>query len=393
MWTLFAGIFVTWLTSALGHLNTLFNKRLEKHLAAVFLILATGSAAYAAFGTYRHMQVKEIYRSKDDDRALELGEASGGATDGQMAYVVNDETTGVFVSPFDPTEGRFENFTFLALTKCGADLPRQCTPLEKSDVDDLEGAAVDPRATHRALYLVTSHSNNKNGHRRTEREALLRLDLDTKTTDSIEVSGRVNLRPALEKVLFGINANPPNRGIAEPFAYKRTNDDTSQVERIQVGMEIEGLAVDAEGTMYIGLRAPLCRNGGAIIVTAKADDLFVDSDGELTADLTPHCIGSEQQREYYAVVSMEYDSKSGDIAVLTGTPYPYRAIPPLLCHWSIASSQLRACRQLPPLSEVNPGKQEALLLPQGDDRVVTMLDSDKGLGGQITYSRYEAGLP
>jgi hypothetical protein len=399
MWAVLVGIGVTWLASVLTHANTLLRDRHKRSIAVVLATLATGSAVYAGWSAYRESQRKDVYRPKDIDRDLELGEASGGSTAGDTAYVVNDETTGVFVSQFEPSEGYFKNFKLLALERCADASVGGCRRLVKKDVNDLEGVAVDPRPQHRELYLVTSHSNNRNGKQKHQREALLRLDRSTETDDAIRVSGTVNLRPALEKLLFGkVGDHIVQSGYAKEFAYKRPDDDTSQIDEIKVGMEIEGLAMDANGMLYFGLRAPLCTNGhGAIIVTATADELFANEPFDQQADaerFKHYCVGAEFEGTAHGIVSMEYDTDSREIVVLTGSPYPYEIAAPRVCRWSLAEPlQLRACTKLPPLREPQLGKQEALLLPPASQRVITMLDTEKGLGGQISYTRSEAGLP
>lgn len=382
---LLVSIGVTWLTSMVTQVNTLMDGSHKRIVAILLALIATSSAAFAGYTTYTDAQRKELYRLADVDRALELGEASGGSTDGSGAYVVNDETPAVFRSQLDPDDHRFKSFARLGLSVCESTEASHCRNLTKSDVDDLEGVAVDPRPGHHALYVVGSQSNNKNGARRRQREQLVRLDLNAPTNDRLPVTAQVSPRQALERLLF-------DGGVANPFVYKRTDDDTAEIEQIHVGMELEGLAMDAAGVLYFGLRAPLCKNGnGAIIVTGNGDEIFAN--GPDGASLTAHCVSAEFDGHAHSVVSLELDVDTGQVAVLTGSPFPHEAFAPRLCRWSVGESALHDCKALPPLREPLLGKQEALLLPTKSRQVITMIDSDKGLGGQVAYTRKEAGLP
>ena len=90
---------------------------------------------------------------------------------------------------------------------------------------------------------------------------------------------------------------------------------------------------------------------------------------------------------------MEFDPKTEDILVLTGSPNPYDVASPTLSRWSSADPQrLKSCNNLQQLEEPKVGKQEALLLVRSKDRVITLLDTDNRLGGQVSYTLSEAGL-
>lgn len=414
MWRILVGIGLTWLVGVLPQLNAIFGDRYKRKVAVALMILATGSAAYAARQAYLETRRKAVYRPDKPARALMLGEASGGSMMGDKAYVVNDETTGVFVSQLDPTDGYFKNFTFLPLVSCPDASVPNCNPgqqMTKEEIDDLEGVAIDPRGLgsdgrlveggegtqHRHLYLVASHSNNKNGTPKKEREVLVRVGMTTEKNGAFQVTGIVNLRPAIESLLFGKSDDSVGSRGAEAYSYDRANDNTSKIETIKSGIEIEGLAVDADGTLYLGLRAPQCRNGGAIIVTASADALFAHMpfyEKATPESFNHYCVGAEFDHKEHGIVSMEYDADSREIAILTGSPAPYEVLAPRVCRWSRAQPlQLKGCTELPPLREQEFGKQEVLLLPRGTQRVTTMLDSDKGLGGQVSYTKNEVGLP
>jgi hypothetical protein len=382
---------LAWVVSNVRNIDTLLGEGHERVAAIIALALGLLVSSYAGWETYKRIYTKHIHRPEGIQQALQLNEASGGTTLGGTAYVVDDETPALFVSDSISDEGYFTDFRKLDLKDANDRV------LTKDDVDDLEGAAADPRG--RVLYLVTSHSNNKNSKQKPERQQLLQIDLTTKTEHDIHVKARADLRIAIENLLWPSEAGREDQDSGHHKDFRR-DDKTSQIKNITSVMEIEGLAMDDKGVLYFGFRAPRCPDGGAIILSAPADAIFTNdiagdkSETRTIEDpniFTRYCVGTGDRVS--GITSMEFDPETHDILVLTGSPNLYEVASPTLCRWSSADPQrLRSCNNLPQLEEPKVGKQEALLLVRSKKRVITLLDTDKGLGGQVSYTLREAGL-
>lgn len=381
MYELLITIGLAWLVSSAGNFEILLNGNHRRKLAAAALCLGFGLAVYSAVQSWQLNHSKTVERTGDDTKDLVINEASGGAVLHKTAYVVDDEEPGLFVSSqLDETKGVFAHFSHRTLIKDG-------TPMTKDHVNDLEGVAVDP--VNNKLYLVTSHSDNKNKNKdkRAGRSKLLRLDLTSMNDSSIRVEAEVALRQALENRFWPAQQTAGQLVAAKSSYPVRDGFAIAQVESV---MEIEGLALDNQQRLYLGFRTPACQDGRALIVSADADVLFA---GEVSADMfNLHCVGVGDSNE--GIISMEFDATAGSILVLTGSPNPYIIKNPRLCHWSDRSgnSDLEDCKNMPKLNDPAAGKQEAMLLVRAAELLVTVLDTDERLGGQVSYSLSEVGV-
>lgn len=381
----YVGIAVAWLCAVLSKIESLKGPELSKRIVAtVIIVISTIGSGVAVYTIYTNSQLKPVDVPEDETIALKLQEASGGSAAGDRAYAVDDETSSV-IALVTSADSQYEFKNVMPIVENGKEL-------SKDDVNDLEGLAIDP-SDQSILYLTTSHSDNKNAKFNEARNRLIRACV-SEGDRAVVVLDRISLRTALEQILFG-GDNP----IAVRYSYP--DRDSPNNARTETVMEIEGLAADPNGYLYFGLRAPLAKNDFAIVVRAQTRNLFPDKpkcDEPPFVELREASSDKFEVEEiilkaagkYYGIVSLEYDSISGDIVILGNSRDPYTVQPPILCRWDVGKQP--RCRFTPGTQEPYWGKPEALLLGPGQDYVTVLIDTDKGVGGRIRYLRSEVGL-
>jgi hypothetical protein len=380
------GVIVAWIIAVLARAMDLKAPEVaKKRIAWAIIAFATAAAAYSLCTIARHHHRKTIEHF-DESTARYLQEASGGTAFGRQLLLVDDEVTAILRLQRDG-DGGLAYRDHLWLVENGRQLSNR-------DIDDLEGVAADPSG--RFIYAVTSHSNTRTGTEKPERSQFIRGCI---AGGRVIVLDRLSLAVAFRRALF-------ESGIARPFAVAERAATGAAADPIEIGMEIEGLAVDRSGALYFGFRAPLSTRGSDALV-ARIDPR------KLFADPTPPCVdrpppppvdvatGSievlrvpmHKDGNRYGIVSADFDAASGKIVLIGNSPQPYAALRPIACAWDPAAPPMsRNCDKLAETSEPYWGKQEALVLDTEGDGATMFIDGDKGLGGYIAYARSELGL-
>ena len=121
--------------------------------------------------------------------------------------------------------------------------PESFAPTLAKKLNDLEGVTVDGDGTY---YLTTSHSRNKKGKVKNDREKVLRMRWDGE--GFVEPRVITGLRDAIKKL--------KSKKLVKSLKRKPKKD---------LGFNIEGLAWHTDGRLRFGLRSPLIRreSGGS----------------------------------------------------------------------------------------------------------------------------------
>ena len=124
--------------------------------------------------------------------------------------------------------------------------------------NDLEAISQGPQ---NLIYAITSHSRQKSGSRSSQREKLIRMDVNGNRIGQLTARG--DLRDAL------VNAFP----ILAPSARERDVKDNA-------GLNIEGLTFSRNAdALWLGFRAPLLDDKAILITLTNPLDVF-EADGE-----------------------------------------------------------------------------------------------------------------
>ena len=318
----------------------------------------------------------------------EVDEASGGTTIGDRGYIVDDDSPFIYVIPLgggqiNPTElSRIQ----IRDTRENSDprpagIPSDSHAHTNTSLTDLEGAAVRPSDNER-IYLLTSHSNKWDGEEVPARQWFLEVSLSQDCIGCIRNS--VNLRDAII------------------LKFNELNIEQYYEERKLIVMNIEGLAIDPEGRVYLGFRAPLVQNRYALVLRAPIAELFGGNPRfqHFFLDLN---IGDQN----HGIVSMEYDRRSDSILLMTNNPADRNPFTASLRSWGRQNGwEADNSRDDPQLTRVlssnsdrNPfrfsgevvnARPEALLLPAGD-WFYAFLDL-KRQGGTVHFRRSDWGF-
>jgi hypothetical protein len=344
---------------------------------------------------------QQILKSNDANVLLysqlaEIDEASGGAVDPStgIAYIVDDEEAAVFAMKYDAAarayvrrdsdpiplvdrrecETRFTRANdedkakdeLRAKDKQSADCSKT---LDKNEVTDLEGAAF--HGGH--LYLISTLGNSNQGVREERREQVLELTL---AGEVLNTSSR--LRPIIERYFHD--------GLP-------CSEDT--VESLRDGikeqvMRVEGLAIDKNGWVYVGFRAPLVRNTHALVLRTRLEELF-QSEPKFESFLLPL---AGRDDEYYGITSLDYDAEANRLIVMGNHAQRNRLLPPRIWTWTPTSTCTKM-QQVEPLqghifSEFGaivsrPAKPE-VVLALAPDLLHIFFDAE-GSGGQLSLAR------
>jgi hypothetical protein len=396
-------------------------RRMEKRLAVVGLIFVTLVLALQGYLIVAKQTQASLLEKQTNESFSKVAEASGGIAIGNFAYLVSDERPRLFRTKYNPGSERYSNdvdeielyyknpFEPEKDEKAEKDkkaekgkskpanknpkpeAPKERPVFNENDIDDIEGAAF----FNRKIYLVTSHSDNKNGKSKPERQRFLEIELinvGERNGEPIQiglVTRWANLRGALEKSLFEDGAT------AEKFVDKIGGTDTPVV------MEIEGLAVASDGTVYLGFRGPNKKlSPDALIAKAKLSDIFAnETDERWKPKPDKKAENSPAKFEVFAVniggssldkhgiVDMVYYRDS--LLILTNNGYKDVTGKSVeLWRWTNDNGSELLSKSFYNSLEQIQVKPEVLLLPEiPSDKAFLFLDGANAGGGQRGYQR------
>ena len=319
----------------------------------------------------------------NNSNLIEIDEASGGATRGNLAYIVDDEEPNIFVYAYSESEYQYEPYISKPLDiiddrpckerlnwreACKEGSP---TTLNKKMISDLEGAAIDRDGN---LYLTTSHSNKTNGDPDPARALFLKTSLDGHILNATRKLKEI-IRELFRNRLGGRAKNP-------------VPEDLNKARQLEI-MQIEGLAIDNENRLYLGFRAPLVDDQYALVLRTSADQIFRDNPQFESFLLLLR--GSDGSK--YGIVSLEYDAQNNQIIILGNDPKHYSGVPPVIWSWNVKDPNIIQATEvfngeifsLKPAPGSRPAKPEVLLIPK-TDRIHLFFDAE-GTGGQLDLIR------
>jgi hypothetical protein len=316
-----------------------------------------------------------------------IDEASGGAVDPTgAAYVVDDEESELFRFPYDEKDHAYR---WRDVQRIELNDPRPCeqrsfawddkdascttpTELKNAHVTDLEGAAFH----NGHLYLISTLGNpakeqdEDRPEREPKREAVLEVTLEGEI-----VNASRQLRPAIERLF--LEGLPCSRSKVKPWS-EGTND---------LVMRVEGLAIDADGWVYIGLRAPLVDAEYALVLRTRLEELFAS---EPRFEDFRLALGERDAK--YGIVSLDYDAAAKSIVVLGNHPDSRQHRSPRIWTW-----QPTACadvQRVQPLqghifsdfeAPGRPAKPEVVLALRPE--LLHVFFDARGNGGQMSLAR------
>jgi hypothetical protein len=353
--------------------------KIQKAVILAFILISIAVLSQVIQLIQKKEQLDEIARQDlviEDANILlksnlvEVDEASGGTTDGDVAYIVDDDEAGIFVFNYSEKEATYRSKQSNPMKivdarpcsdrvkvwsgKCDDSQPIEIT---KKMLEDLEGAAIYKKK----LYLTTTQSNAKDGDEEPQRWLFLELSLDGKVLRATRL-----LRDSIRSFF-------KEQGIPESI-----NEDG----KLEVA-QIEGLAIDGDGNVFLGLRAPLV-GGKALILSSTVDQIFSDAPrfNYVVLDL-------RHEGEPYGVVSMEYDGEQ--ILILANSPLRNKTLPPVVWAWDLKNPESTPVVYTGDVLTVfdapgsRPAKPEVLLLSR-KDRIHFFFDAE-GTGGQVSLHR------
>jgi hypothetical protein len=372
-------------------------KRILGVLALVLILAGQGLQGYQTWLKQTEVNEKDerirISNEFREQSLAKIDEASGGALveQGRVAYLVDDEEPLIYKLKFDDKQRRYEFDNRFEIKLNGAskitdyvredadDKGDKCT--KRKEFDDFEGAA----EYKGDLYVITSHSDRQNGDRCRERKWLLQLSLKEGHVGEV-IRGTNRLRKAILDE-FQTKRSPQDDVIGTDRKNRQGNREL---------MNIEGLAIDDGGKIYIGFREPMAGGTHAIVLSAKLDECFGEKpvfERHLLELQHMNALGALQN---YAIVSMDYDARRGSILILGNSIEREEAFNPVIWSWPIketgADQKLKKGKEFViEKPEYAPSaKAEVLLAPPGDN-LYFFLDSER-YGGQRVYTRDQLGL-
>lgn len=342
-------------------------------LASILILFSLMSQIVQVNEILRQMEINTAQAKIIRDRNVlfnsDLGmidEASGGATYGNLAYIVDDDDPSIFLLEYLEDESKYwfmnpKGMKIVDARPCvdRLDWDKPCTestPLEltKADIKDLEGAAIHDSK----LYLTTSQTSSTEP----QRSLFLELSLDGKIHRATRKL-RGAILDLLKNEVHGINVG-------------------NKLEDIQV----EGLAIDKDRYVYFGFRSPLI-NGRALVIRANIDQIFSDK-----PQFESFLLDLERRGERYGITSLDYDRGTNQILVLGNGPVKTKTLPSAIWKWKVGDSESQ--RPHPYKGDIftvfdapgsRPAKPEIILQPTRD-RIHLFFDA-QGLGGQLSLLR------
>jgi hypothetical protein len=415
-WLFYVSLSLLGLTLLVGvatHWENIFGADRRKRMIG-FLSLGLLLLTVVMQGTREFLVNSEEFTRTEflDSLAREVDEASGATSLGERVFVVDDEARGLYEFKYEggskrvvhehtyklqasknvSEPGASREHLAKTLRESEADVNLEEDPKKKvikliEGVDDLEGAA----AYDNKLYLISSHSWNKRNERNESRELFLEIGLPQKKAETACVERAANLTFCIKNALKGYRD-----------ARKLTVDEGQP--------NVEGLAIDTEGKVYIGLRNPMVIEGGqtyAVILEARVESLF-SGDPQARAVL----LKLDDSGRKYGIVSLEYDKLSDKVVILGNssqspnhdTTVPNRDtdgrgkeafLPSKLWVWDPKKDGAEPVKVKDwslSLPKEFDAKAEAIALPERIGYGFLFLDAI-GYGGKRVVSRKQLGVP
>jgi hypothetical protein len=399
-------LILSFISGFIGAIESVFSdeenrrkRRRKRIIGLVSLAVLATSLFFQGYFYYQEDENGRVLREHTANLFSNVPEASGGAIINGFAYLVDDNRAALYRAEFNGDKYNSETFKIdLYDLWPSTDVKKHI--LNKDDVDDLEGVA----RFGDMLYLITSHSDTKQEEFKERRQRFLEVKLiKDKDRDEIGLVTRwANLRKAIEQQLF-----PPTPGtaIAEQFM-DRLEPDTAKGTRTV--MEIEGLAIDGDGNVYLGFRGPQkIHTSKSLILRANLNQIFspnVDwtpKKGEPAKDSFPQFsifdvnIGGSIT-DPYGIVDMAFYNNS--LLILTSGAYKNSTLEPELWQWPIGNIGKKAPDFCSNTFYKSPGKMPArpeVLLPSNEaapTKVFMFLDAEGFGGGQRSYEKSQLRL-
>lgn len=346
----------------------------KRKLGMATLSILLGSLLWQGYLQYSESEEHESLDDFVNSQEKRIQEASGAAFLKDKLFIVDDERPSVYEYRYDDSRGKA---TWVA--RYGI----------QPAIDDLEGAA----AYRDKLYVVSSHSLNKKGQCDRAREWFYEID-PFKTRAAVPpkpeckrarvsrgdpvvlVQRKVSLIPMLDSALERARAQGSLEG---------EDDDHSE----NIWANIEGLAIDEKGAVYIGLRNPLLVIEGqryAIVLRTTVEKVF---SGSMEADLLK--LRLEKGDRSYGVTSLDYDQGAKEMLVLGNSPRKSEHFPPKIWRWQPDEKDTYEPDETSwslPLPDTFDAKPEALVLPGEGRPGLVFLDAPSH-GGQRKIPRGE----
>lgn len=323
----------------------------------------------------------------------EIDEASGGASQGDVAYLVDDEEPSIFVFGYNQLESKYFNqrlprepMPIVDIRPCierdwkkPTGEPIECTEdepkkLNKDMIEDLEGAAM----YNGKLYVTTSHSNSQGGKEQPQRSLFLELNLNGEI-----IRATRKLRKAI------VDTFEHGLPITEGRRVEESKNDDGKVEV----MQIEGLAIDENGRAYLGFKNPLV-DKRALILRADIEQLFSPN-----PQFESFVLDLVSEGKNYGILSLEYDSQKKQLLILGNSPLRLDTLPFVVWKLNVNSLDPKIVARADPYRGesfilrapgTRPTKPEVLLIPR-PDRLHLFFDA-VGTGGQLSFLRSDTDL-
>jgi hypothetical protein len=392
-----SGVFFAWLAAVLSNVEKLsskdslsiFKREISKRTIACLLIaISTIGLVWQTIKAYRLIQaLNDSQKVVGIESARLFNEASGGAVIGNFAYLVDDESPTLFRLQYNPAEKKYHYNGYINLINDAKKI------VEKNDIDDLEAAAGNPAAPGK-IYLMTSHSNTKGGKIQDNRQRFLEVSLD----DGVITNEQDNLRKLILDKFQKIAKEQGDHDL-ETLAHEMEDEKTAKTKRIG-GMQIEGLAIDANGNAYLGFREPLIRKDQgqyALVLRAKLTDML-----QGTPNFESFFLPLKHEKDNYGIASIDYDSRTNSLLILGSDPQG-EWLTPVLWQWrDFTNAKADEIAFLTDRGNIKydrnndpSAKPELILLPPAAvaDDIFMFLDTDgKSDGGQIKLDRTQYSL-
>jgi hypothetical protein len=399
---MFTGMTLAVLLAILAVLSTLFGawdkltSRVRRLVFLAVVLIAIASISQVVQVIQKKEQLDTIAEQQQviEDRNLfltsnlgEIDEASGGASLGNVAYLVDDEEPSIFVFEYKESESKYYNSRLGSIPipivdnrPCNKrDWGKECTEgkptkLNKRMIEDLEGAAV----YNGKLYLTTSQSNAQDGTEERQRWLFLEVTLNGEI-----IRATRKLRDAIRETF--------KKGL--PITEGRKIEESINEDKGLEVMQVEGLAIDENGLAYLGFRNPLVNNK-ALILRAHIDQLFSDN-----PQFESFVFDLERDGKNYGIVSLEYDFQNKQLLILGNSPFRDKTFPFVV--WKLNVSSLDSKKVSRPESYkgdsfifdapgTRPTKPEVLLIPKPDH--LHLFFDAVGTGGQLSFLRNDTEL-
>lgn len=368
-------------------------------------------AALAQFGLQLRGMVREAEAQREvamleafrRGQQLEVDEASGAAEVGSFVHVADDEEPKVFRyamgadgtwaqrgSGYEIRDARSGRPEDPPPARCGYRVPAAASADSPASAGNSEGKRIPPEVVNKVddieaaaqyggnLYLVTSHSLTKKGERLAKRDLLLKID----RFDEIErkagiawVAHATSLRKAIDDAL------------------RQLLTEGELIDPDEDCVNVEGFAVDDQGTAYIGLRSPVLKRGMqsyAIVLHGNLDALMGQQ-----GTLQSHLLKLSHTDDAYGITSLDWVAP--ELLILGNSSSKFEQLTPRLWRW--APTDLQLLEHTPhvvdtwslPLPATFQAKPEAIVVPAASSNALVFLDA-LGHGGLHPTAKAAIGV-